>query len=121
MRFAWLFLLVVFVPTGAGAQDPGGYQRVRTGADAWSARGGFPHSWYGGFGAYGGFVAPFFTPPIVAGAWYERPYPYHFDYYRNRWGGAPAGAYGNAGVEMIPAADCPCLQAVPTAETPAAL
>jgi hypothetical protein len=104
------------MPSPTAAQSPAApYQRIRNGADAWSARGGFPHSWYGGFGAYGGFVAPFFTPPIVAGSWYERPYPYHFDYYRHRWGGAPAGAYGNAGVEMIPAADCPCLLAAPEA------
>jgi hypothetical protein len=101
----------------AAAQTPAApYQRMRTGADSWNFRGGYAHSWHGGYGAYGGYFAPYYAPPIIAGSWYERPYPYHFDYYRYRWGGSPNGTYGNAGVEMIPAEDCPCLQAVPKDE-----
>lgn len=49
---------------------------------------------YGGFG-YGG---PFGQQPMIAGSWYSRPYPYHFDYYRWRYS-APTSQ---------PTADCPC-------------
>lgn len=46
---------------------------------------------HGGFG-HGGFG---FWPyqPTIAGSWYERPYPYHFDYYRWRYS-APQAAPG---------------------------
>ncbi len=76
---------------------------MRTGADDWQARGGPRQNWRGGYGpGFGGFHDPFFfTPPIVTGSWYQRPYPYHFDYYRYRWGGPPNG-YGTA------SEDCPC-------------
>lgn len=40
--------------------------------------GGYGPSWSGGYG-FG-----------YAGSWYARPYPYHFDYYRHRWGAPPA-------------------------------
>jgi len=34
---------------------------------------------------------PAWPAPIWSrGPWFERPYPYHFDYYRQRYGGAPA-------------------------------
>jgi hypothetical protein len=108
-------LLAAAVP--ACAQGPAGpalYQRERTGAGDWHARGGHNQNWRGGYGGvpgyggYGGFYAPYFAPPVIAGSWYERPYPYHFDYYRNRWGAGPNGSDGSFGVEMIPAADCPC-------------
>jgi hypothetical protein len=95
------------------------YQRLRSGAGDWHGRGGHNQHWRGGGGGFGGgfggFYNPFFAPPIVTGSWYERPYPYHFDYYRQRWGGSPNGSYGDPGVEMIPAADCPCLNAPYTA------
>jgi hypothetical protein len=110
MRSAFLFAAILLAArvSPAAAQTPAApYQRVRTGADAWSARGGFPGSWTGGVSPYGAFVNPFFTPPIVAGSWYQRPYPYHFDYYRHRWGDSDAN--GAMRGEMMPTADCPCL------------
>jgi opacity protein-like surface antigen len=113
-------LLVAAASSPASAQAPvAPYQRLRAGAETWSARGGPGQHWRGGgYGGshgigYGGFYAPYFAPPLITGSWYERPYPYHFDYYRHRWGGAPTGPYGDPGVEMIPAADCPCLSPPP--------
>jgi hypothetical protein len=122
-------LIVIFALAAASvatAQEPptAPYQRMRTGAGDWSMRGGHNQNWRGGWGGYGGFYNPFFFQPIVTGSWYERPYPYHFDYYRYRWGGqgnASRGGpapYGDPSVEMIPAADCPCLSA-PAATGPA--
>ena len=59
-----------------------------------------------GGNGFGGFYNPyFFAPPIIAGSWYQRPYPYHFDYYRSRWG-APQGGYG--GEPGVATPDCPC-------------
>ncbi len=95
------------------------YQRLRSGARDWNARGGDNQQWRSGYG--GGFYNPFFAQPIVTGSWYQRPYPYHFDYYRQRWGGDPNGSYGDPNAEMIPAADCPCLNgpyATPSATAP---
>lgn len=78
------------------------YLRHRPGAADWGDRTG------GSFGY--GYAAPgwgwgpgFFGPPVVAGSWYARPYPYHFDYYRHRWGApAPAGP-----------PECPCASDAP--------
>jgi hypothetical protein len=35
-----------------------------------------------------------FSPPVNAG-WFQRPYPYHLDYYRMRYGGSYAPYFGN--------------------------
>ena len=70
------------------------YARMRSGAGDWHARGGYGRQ---GFGI--GFVQPFYQPPIVTGSYYQRPYPYHFDYYRSRWGAAS---------EQAPTLDCRC-------------
>ena len=88
------------VGPSAEAQDGAAaptYSRMRMGADDWNARGGrWVPGGYGGYGGYGYF--PPYVSPVVAGTWYARPYPYHFDYYRMRWGGA----------EQAPPGDCPC-------------
>jgi hypothetical protein len=34
------------------------------------------------------------SPPVNAG-WFQRPYPYHLDYYRMRYGGSYAPYFGN--------------------------
>jgi hypothetical protein len=34
------------------------------------------------------------SPPVSAG-WFQRPYPYHLDYYRMRYGGSYAPYFGN--------------------------
>ncbi|HMP08679.1 MAG TPA: hypothetical protein PJ982_20220, partial [Lacipirellulaceae bacterium] len=46
------------------------------------------------------------SPPIVAGSWYQRPHPYHFDYFRNRWGGGLQRMADGAHAHWPP--DCPC-------------
>ena len=33
--------------------------------------------------------------PQVSSAWFQRPYPYHLDYYKMRWGGSYAPYFGN--------------------------
>ena len=85
------------------------YSRARSGADDWHARGG-GHG-YGrgryGFGYGDNFFQPYYSP-VIAGYWYQRPYPYHFDYYRHRWGGGPE-LQGD--MTPIPS-DCPCAEAV---------
>lgn len=75
------------------------YQRAR---DGWS---------YGGWGNHqgpsGNHAVPHkkrhhghhphkpYTPPQVSGGHFQRPYPYHLDYYRMRWGGSYAPYFGN--------------------------
>lgn len=87
------------------------YQRMRTGANLPDSRPGYHHGPRGGYdasayGAWGGF----FSPTVIAGSFYQRPYPYHFDYYRHRWGaGEMAAPTTGPNVEMMPVADCPCL------------
>jgi hypothetical protein len=39
-------------------------------------------------------AAHWFSPPVNAG-WFQRPYPYHLDYYRMRYGGSYAPYFGN--------------------------
>lgn len=72
------------------------YSRTRSGVENWQARG--PGHGQRGYGY--GFYQPNYQQPIVAGSWYQRPYPYHFDYYRYRWGGGAP--------EQAPITDCPC-------------
>jgi hypothetical protein len=36
-----------------------------------------------------------FQPPHVNAAWFQRPYPYHLDYYKMRYGGSYAPYFGN--------------------------
>lgn len=45
---------------------------------------------HGGFGRF----EPLNVPPVSAG-WFQRPYPYHLDYYRMRYGGSYAPYFGN--------------------------
>jgi hypothetical protein len=51
------------------------------------------HGWRGGHGDHGND-----TPAIAAqvnAGWFQRPYPYHLDYYRMRYGGSYAPYFGN--------------------------
>ena len=41
---------------------------------------------YGSRGYAPWFSGGFYSPPIY-GSWYQRPYPYHFDFYRGRFRG----------------------------------
>ncbi|HEY3391173.1 MAG TPA: hypothetical protein VGK58_00590 [Lacipirellulaceae bacterium] len=49
------------------------------------------HGGQHGRGYYRGRVP---TPQVSAG-WFQRPYPYHLDYYRMRYGGSYAPYFGN--------------------------
>ena len=68
---------------GGGGQ--GGYQRNRN--DEW--RGGHDRRRddFKGNGQWRG--------PQVSSSWYQRPYPYHLDYYKMKWGGSYAPYFGN--------------------------
>jgi hypothetical protein len=39
--------------------------------------------------------APIVKSPQVNAGWFQRPYPYHLDYYRMRYGGSYAPYFGN--------------------------
>jgi hypothetical protein len=102
-RFTAGALLALAVSLGLGSSAPAQdiytaptYARLRTGADDWHARGGFRYG-YQGYGHGYGYFQPYISP-VIAGSWYARPYPYHFDYFRGRWDGVAGEA----------AADCPC-------------
>jgi hypothetical protein len=114
MRFALLLAALAVVPKLASTQGPNAappYQRTRLGADLGRARGG---SYARGPSSYGGIYDPyFFAPVVVAESWYQRPYPYHLDYYRHRWGGA-------AIVDQA-TTDCPCAAAFDGVGVPAAI
>lgn len=98
-------LLVLAACLGHGARAPAQdtiaaptYSRLRLVADDWHARGGF-HYGQGGFANGYGYYQPYISQ-VIAGSWYARPYPYHFDYFRGRWNG-PANT---------PVGDCPCAE-----------
>jgi hypothetical protein len=82
------------------------YSRTRMGADDWrSSGGGHWHVRGGGGYAYGNnFYPPYFSS-VISGYWYERPYPYHFDYYRHRWSAAESGPFVSASESTE---NCPC-------------
>jgi hypothetical protein len=85
------------------------YQRTRTIAwhDAGLTGPAFPtqQAWlWPGNGAGPWF--PGFAPSFQAGTWYQRPYPYHFDYYKWRYATPPVG--------QMP---YPCEEATPLGET----
>lgn len=122
MRTALLLIALAITAESVYAQAPIPYHRTRPGSADWQARGGlngYGHA-PGGYGypGYGGFYPPYaYAPPIIAGSYYQRPYPHHFDYYRYRWGAQQQGTLPPQG-EMMPVADCPCLSSGTTAATP---
>ena len=61
------------------------YQRR---AFEWSPNGGHPGDDKVGHAAY-------WRSPQVNAGWFQRPYPYHLDYYRMRYGGSYAPYFGN--------------------------
>ena len=82
------------------------YSRHRTHAHDFGRRGdGHGFSGHRGGGYNNSYYDPSFYSSVVAGSYYQRPYPYHFDYYRRRWGGPPAN-YGPDQLHATP--DCPC-------------
>ena len=70
-------------PPGGGQPGWGGYQRKGNGGGpGWRGYG----NWNGGYGYY---------PQQFSGSYFTRPYPYHLDYYKMRYGGSYAPYYGN--------------------------
>jgi hypothetical protein len=41
------------------------------------------------------FFSPQAVAPPAAAGWFQRPYPYHLDYYKMRYGGSYAPYFGN--------------------------
>ncbi len=93
--------------TAVSAVDAPVYQRNREIAFVNGYHGGHGHLGGGGYGGYTVFGIPYgnpwFAPQVYAGTWYERPYPYHFDYYRMRYSSPPIQ-------EIAP--DCPYAETV---------
>ena len=54
----------------------------------WDRQRRFPGTGFG-FGGLAPWYPGGFNFPPVFGSWYQRPYPYHFDIYRGRFGGNP--------------------------------
>jgi len=110
MRYLTTIMLTLAVWLGGSAvmpcvAQPNGvpaYARQRAGIHSgWDGRGrdgGFRHDYdpgsYRHQRFYRGYV-PY--QPVVAGSWYARPYPHHFDYYRQRYS-----------TPLPQASDCPC-------------
>jgi hypothetical protein len=101
--FGRFLLALLVVSAAAAACAEGGqpaYQRSRGG---WQGGGG---SYHGGspnhhyppnrqHGKHFGHGGKGYQPPQVSGGFFQRPYPYHLDYYRMRWGGSYAPYFGN--------------------------
>ena len=110
-------LLVVLGGTDVAAADGdavGGYQRQRVGSSPGNGPGpGYGGPWPGHGGPWPGHGGPWpghggwQSPPhhgysgrrwgghSSEGAWFQRPYPYHLDYYRMRYQGSYAPYFGN--------------------------
>jgi hypothetical protein len=83
--------MAMLAGAGEGAAHPGNrdhrpvYQRR---AFDWTHSQGNRH----GRGHRGGHI---WSPPRANEGWFQRPYPYHLDYYRMRYGGSYAPYFGN--------------------------
>lgn len=89
MRSKLILLLLALGAAGPLVAGEGCYQRYRhaqgpTWGGGWGGH-GTPHHWGGGY--YG-------SQTVVANN-FQRPYPYHLDYYRMRYGGSYAPYFGN--------------------------
>lgn len=77
-----ILLVLLTIPMAVGEEAAPVYQRGRghhQGGGRWGGPGGYPY----GYGFYG------FPPQIYGGSWYQRPYPYHLDYFRWRYSTPP--------------------------------
>lgn len=94
LTLALLLSSISAVPATAQPHGPVVYSRQRTAIP----RGG---AWPGRDVRYGGYYGGFFPyqQPAIAGSWYARPYPHHFDYYRQRYSGP-----------QQPSVECPCAE-----------
>ena len=70
-----------------GESDPG-YENPVYKRKAWEwPHGGWNDSWHGGGHQH--------MEQPVSGGWFQRPYPYHLDYYRMKYSGSYAPYFGN--------------------------
>ena len=107
LRICFMAIVVSCMSSIIRADDAPVYQRDREIAFVNAGHGGHGHHGGDGFGGYPGFGVPYgypwYGPQFYVGTWYERPYPYHFDYYRMRYSSPP--------IQQI-APDCPCAETV---------
>ncbi len=108
MRFSsGLFCALAILVSGQASfaeEEVPTYQRQRYAAwDGTPSASGWGYSPSYAGAAYGApYAAAYwggFAGQAYAGTWYQRPYPYHFDYYRGRFG-APSASKAQS--------DCPC-------------
>lgn len=81
--FLSVLLTLQLVPMAVGEEVAPVYQRDRGFPQAgsnWGFPGGYPFGIGYGFG---------FPPQVYGGSWYQRPYPYHLDYFRWRYSTPP--------------------------------
>jgi hypothetical protein len=107
LRISFVVLVASCVPSIICAVEAPVYQRDRDIAFVNAGYGGHGHHGGGRYGGSFGYGVPYgypwFAPQVFAGTWYERPYPYHFDYYRMRYSSPPIQ-------QIVP--DCPCAEEV---------
>lgn len=83
-------------PQGSSGGPPGGSQQGDHGGPSpVYMRQGFygshgNHAWRDGWNQ-----RPAWVMPRESSGWFQRPYPYHLDYYKMRWGGSYAPYFGN--------------------------
>ena len=103
MRYFLSLLLILasltYCPLGHAEGAAPTYQRQRNASRAGRA-GPHMYGWHQPGFIWPGYGGGFYNAAYV-GMWYQRPYPYHFDYYRGRFN-APQPQGSNA--------DCPCAQ-----------
>lgn len=86
MRTHLILVLLALSASGTLTAGQGGYQRCRQPpAAGWGGGHGHQHHWGGGYRG----------PQTVVANNFQRPYPYHLDYYRVRYGGSYAPYFGN--------------------------
>jgi hypothetical protein len=83
--------LVVALPLVASAEPVDGASDHGQSWGLYQRKGHLAGPWYGDWNR-GGFR---YMPQQVASGWFQRPYPYHLDYYRMRYGGSYAPYFGN--------------------------
>ncbi len=90
MRTRLIIALLALSAAGTVAAGDGGYQRWRQPpapgwGGGWGGHGTSHHHWGSGYRG----------PQTVVANNFQRPYPYHLDYYRMRFGGSYAPYFGN--------------------------
>lgn len=79
---------------GSGRPNGGGPQGHDNRGPVYQRHAGEGKNWGGDWRRSGYPGRPWMTPQ-VSGGWFQRPYPYHLDYYKMRWGGSYAPYFGN--------------------------